>query len=156
MRTSTKWSGCRPYIICSSRLFLIRLIWRPFRARRPGGVAPRVETRLKPGAESLLSFRDEETSKEAYLSAIPSVRLSILGKESDVCCFDLTDTRFIGVVYFCQRILTALLWNGESTVLCKLNSLRMSQKPEVACRPQTAWPHNGGIEVLNFTIHRTN
>ena len=48
MRTSTKWSDCGPWIICSSRLFLIRLIWRPFRARRPGGRFPG----LKPWAES--------------------------------------------------------------------------------------------------------
>jgi hypothetical protein len=64
----------------------------------------------------------------------PSVCLSILGKESDVCSFYLSDTRFTGVVNFCQRILTALLWNRESTVLCKLDRLGMSQKPEVARR----------------------
>jgi hypothetical protein len=84
------------------------------------------------------------------------VPLLILGKESDVGSFYVSDACFIGVVNFCQRILTALVWNGESTVLCKLNRLRMSQQPEVAGRPETAWPHNGGIELLDFTVHCTN
>jgi hypothetical protein len=37
-----RWRG--PIEICFSRLLLVTMIWRPFRARRPGWAVPRVET----------------------------------------------------------------------------------------------------------------
>ena len=59
-----RWRG--PIEICFSRLLLITMIWRPFRARRPGGRFPG----LKPWAEwredkeCMGSFRPETEGHE--------------------------------------------------------------------------------------------
>src|ERR1700722_3903447 len=84
----------------------------------------------------------------------PAVRLSILDKESEVGFQHLPNIRFIGIIYFCQRILTALQRDRKSTVLGKLDSFGMSQKPEIASGPQTTGPHNRGVQLGNLAIYR--
>src|ERR1700733_9283080 len=48
MRTNRNWSDCGPISIGASPLVLMRLTWRPFRARHAGGRFPGLKPWAKP------------------------------------------------------------------------------------------------------------
>jgi hypothetical protein len=70
MRTTTKWGNCGPNINIFFASVSYTSYLPPFQGASPWRAVPRVETWLKPWAESSCPFGTKNHPKQAYLSAI--------------------------------------------------------------------------------------